>query len=64
MGYFAILDGKQLLKFIFRVKQFKKVQEERELFLRCVTVEMKVPCENSGFRLKVDENALFWVITQ
>jgi hypothetical protein len=58
------LSGKQLLTFIFRVKQFKKVPEERELFLRCLTVETKVLCEISGFRHKVDENVLFWVIMQ
>jgi hypothetical protein len=58
------LSGKQLLTFIFRVKQFKKVEEERELFLRCLTMEMKVLCEISGFCHKVDEDALFWGFTQ
>jgi hypothetical protein len=41
-----------------------KVREERELFLRSLTVEVKVLCEISGFHHKVDENMLFWVITQ
>ena len=61
---FLLTWSSKLLTFIFRVQQFKKVQEKRELFLSCLTVKMKVLWVISGFHCKVDENTLFWVITQ